>query len=542
MFKLRMNSGKPLHPAVPELCDQMLKGEIDRRQFMRTALLLGVSAASAQALLGGLGFVNPARAADMPKKGGTLRFECGVMEMTDPALVSWIEPSNIFRNSLEYLTLVDEDNLTHPYLAESWTPSDDLKVWHFKLRQNIKWSNGDQFNADDVEFNIKRWIDPNSKSSNRSSFGAIKEFEKVGPFEFALHLDKPVLAIPENLYAYTCAIVHRDFDKQGGNWLKNPVGTGPYTLTEYTVAQKAVLKRRDGYWGEPPLLDEIQYLDMGPDMSAHIAALTAGQVDILYRITPAEIDIVQKLPNVTFLKGNAAHTLCIRMQVTQKPFDDPRVRKAMVLAADNQKMLDLAFRGFGTVAENHHVAPFQPEYFKLPPVARDVAQAKKLLADAGYKDGLDVELAVGNTQGNWEQNTAQVLQQNVAEAGIRIKLNVMPAAEFWKVWDKVPFGVTYWAHRPLAVMTLNLAYRSGADWNESKYASKEFDEALDVATGIPDPKKRAVAMEKVEKILQDAAVMVQPYWPNKFTAISSKVRDFKLHPADYFKMDRVWIA
>ncbi len=543
MFKLRNNSGRPLHAAVPELCNQVVKGEIDRRQFLRTAALLGVSVASAEVFLGGVGLgVKKAHADETPKKGGSLRFECRVQELTDPALVSWIEASDVYRNSLEFLTLVDEENITHPYLAESWEPSDDLKTWRFKLRQNVKWSNGDQFNADDVEFNIKRWIDPASKSSNRSSFDAIAQFEKVGPFEFVLHLSKPVLAIPENLYSYTAAIVHRDFEKSGANWPKNPIGTGPYTLTEFAVGQKATFKRRADYWGEAPYLDEIRCIDMGDDITAHVAALAAGQVDVLYRITPSEIDLVQKLPNVQFLKGNAAHTVCIRMQCDKKPFDDLRVRQAMVLAADNQKMLDLAFRGFGTVAENHHVAPFQPEYFKLPPVKRDVEKAKKLLADAGYPNGLDVELTVGNTQGKYEQDTCQVLQQNVAEAGIRIKLNVMPAAQYWDIWDKAPFSLTYWAHRPLAVMTLNLAYRSDAKWDESDFKSKEFDAALDVANGIADPKKRAAAMEQVEKILQDACVMVQPYWPNKFSAVAANVRGFKLHPADYFNLFKVWLA
>jgi peptide/nickel transport system substrate-binding protein len=149
---------------------------------------------------------------------------------------------------------------------------------------------------------------------------------------------------------------------------------------------------------------------------------------------------------------------------------------------------------------------------------------------------------LGNTQGKWEQDTAQVLQQSLAEAGIRLKLNVLPAAQYWPIWDKVPFGLTYWAHRPLAVMTLDLAYRSGAAWNESHGASNEFDAALDKAMAIVDPKARSKAMETVEKIIQDAAVMVQPYWPANFSAISNKVQGHRAHPAHYFRMDRVWLS
>ncbi len=84
----------------------------------------------------------------------------------------------------------------------------------------------------------------------------------------------------------------------------------------------------------------------------------------------------------------------------------------------------------------------QPDYFGLPPLKRDVAAAKALLAEAGYANGLDIEITLGNTQGRWEQDTAQVLQQNLAEAGIRLKLNVLPASQYWPVWNKVPFGLT----------------------------------------------------------------------------------------------------
>jgi peptide/nickel transport system substrate-binding protein len=534
MAKLINGGGGPLHPAVDGLCEQVARGEIDRRSFLRTVTWLGVTAASAKAFVG---WPTEALAQETPTPGGTLRFACAIQEVTDPMMVNWVEASDLIRNSCEFLTLVDEDNITHPYLAESWEPSADLKTWKFNLRKGVKWTNGDDFNADDVIFNLKRWTDKDSQSPNRTSFEIISNIEKVDDHTLVLTLSQPNLALPEMLYAFTCAIVNRNF---GGDWSKDPVGTGPFVMTEYAVGQKAVFKRNDAYWGNKALLDEIQYIDLGTDIAAHVAALAAGQVDLLYRISIAELDLVEKLPNVTLLTGNAAQTLCIRMQ-PQKPFDDVRVRKAMVMAADNQQILDLAYRGKGVVGENHHVAPFHPEYFALPKVARDVEGAKKLLAEAGYPDGVDVELTVGNTQGKWEQDTAQVLQQQVAEAGIRIKLNVMPAAEYWNIWDKAPFSVTFWSHRPLGVMTLNLAYRTGAVWNEAKYSDPAYDAALDKAMGIVDPKERSVAMEAVEKILQDAAVMVQPYWAGKFTAHSTKVKGFKLHPSDYFKMDVVWL-
>ncbi len=517
----------------------MLRGEVGRRDFLRAAAWLG--AAPAAGSLGLLGMSACAPQALTPSND-RLRFVCAVQQLTDPALNAWTEASNLFRNSLEFLTEVDADNITRPYLAESWSASDDLKTWTFQLRRDVKWSNGDDFNVDDVAFNFHRWLDAKSASVNRTAFTAINGFERLDDHRFALHLSRPVCSLPEQLYAFTCAIVHRRFEAEGADWPKNPVGTGPFKLTHYEVGRAARFQRRAGYWGAPAVLARIDYLDLGTDVATHVAALAADQVDILYRITVSELDLVQKLPNARLLRAPAAQTMVMRMQHDQKPFDDIRVRQAVVAVADNAQMLRLAWRGYGVVGENHHVAPFQPDYAALPKQSRDVAKARHLLEAAGHGGGLDLTLMLGNTVGRSEQDSAQILQQNCAEAGIRVKLNIVPAAEYWSQWDKTPFGLTYWAHRPLGIMTLDLAYRSGSAWNESHFADPAFDQALDGAMAVLDPKVRSVHMAKAETILRDAAVMVQPYWGEKFTAVSTRVRGHRPHPSDYFRMDKVGLV
>ncbi len=538
MTGLWNNDGSPLHPAVADLARQALTGRIGRREFLRTVAWLGVSMASAEALVGLSGC---APAAARPTRD-RLRFVCAVQQMTDPALTTWIEASNLYRNSLEYLTEVDADNITRPYLAESWKPSDDLKTWRFRLRSGVRWSNGDPLTVDDVAFNISRWIAPHSMSANRSTFSVIDGFERIDDLTFVLHLARPVCSLPEQLYAFTCPILHHRFEAEGADWPKNPIGTGPFQLASYEVSRAARFRRRAGYWGPPALVEEIDYIDLGTDVATHVAALAAGQADILYRVTIAELDLVKRLPDARLLSCEAAQTLVMRMQVDQKPFDDRRIRQAVVAAADNAQMLAIAYRGLGVVAEDHHVAPFQPDYGALPRRPRDVARARRLLAEAGHPDGVDLALTLGNTQGRWEQDTAQILQQNCAEAGIRLQLNVIPAAEYWSIWNKTPFGLTYWSHRPLGVMLLDLAYRTGGAWNESHFADPAFDRALDEAMAILDPRDRAAAMGKAQAILQDEAVMVQPYWARKFTAVSSRVRGHRMHPSDYFRMDKVSLA
>jgi peptide/nickel transport system substrate-binding protein len=538
MFDLETASGNPQHPQLNELCNDFVRERIGRRDFLRTVAMLGISAASASAFVG----ARPARAATAQKRGGSIRFACQIQEMQDPAASTYFEAANVFRNSLEYLTRIDADGVVHPYLASSWDPSPDLKTWTFKLQPHVKWSNGDDFTSEDVASNFRRWISADSKSSNKTTFAPLSGIEIIGPLELRLHLSRPLLALPEMLYAPNCPMMHRDFEKMGADWTKNPIGTGPFHLTDFHVGQNATLTRRPDYWGAAPYVDEIRFIDLGTDVSTHLAALAAGQVDIIYRINASDLDLAKRLPNVQILTAKAAQTPVMRMQVDQKPFDDIRIRQAVIASCDNARILDIAVRGAGIAGANCHVAPFQPEYAPIAMPKRDVAHAKQLLLDAGYKDGIDLSIAVGNTQGVWEQNTAQVLQQQCLDSGIRVKLNVMPAAQYWPIWNKAPFGLTYWAGRPLAVQTIDLAYRSGAAWNETHIADPKLDAALDSAMGIIDPKARSVAMGSVEKILQDAAIMVQPFWLNKYTAVSDKVVGYRLNPGDCFDLFNVSIA
>ena len=153
--------------------------------------------------------------------------------------------------------------------------------------------------------------------------------------------------------------------------------------------------------------------------------------------------------------------------------------------------------------ENHHVAPVHPDYAPLPPLKRDVEGAKKLLKEAGFPNGLEVTIDVGNTDGPWHQTACEAMRDQLKEAGINLKINVMPAAKYWEIWDKTPFGCTAWTHRPLGTMVMSLGYRTGVPWNESRYANPEFDKALDAAEATLDVAARKVKLAVAAKILQD---------------------------------------
>ncbi len=552
---------------------QLAEAKIERREFIRTAALLGVSVAAAQAMTGVATSARAAETSTLPfppsdpaaKSGGVLRIGQRVAKMDDPALYSWNEMSNQSRPVIEHMTLLGTDNIVRPMLIEAWEPAEDLKSWVLKVRKGVLWHNGEELTAEHIAWNIRRWTDSSLGSANigLSTFDAMSvetgakdakgkavrvpvpgAIEVVDKHTLKLNLSRPVLAVPQDCAEYPTLIVHPSFKTP---FSAAPIGTGPFTVAELKVGDRCILKRvsktADGkdfkYWGGQVYLDEIHYYHF--DQENQPAALASKTVDAIYELTIDQIELGRSIPNATVASVPSSATLCCRMQVDAKPFDDIRVRRAVVKAADNVAIQELTFSE-GATAYNYHVSPIHPEYFELPPLKRDVKGAKALLAEAGYPNGLSISIDVGNTDGPWHQAVCEALRDQLAEAGIKLAVNVLPTTRFWETWMATPFGATSWAHRPLGTMTLGLAYRSGVPWNESHFSDPEFDKALSDAEATIDVAQRRAKMQRVEQILLDAAVMIQPLWRPFYTLSANNVHAYLPHPARQMHLVKVWMG
>ncbi len=543
------------HALIPTLKRQLAERLIDRREFLRYSTLLGMSTTAAYAAVRTITgeALAPAAAAQNLPRGGTLRLGMRCQDLKSPHTYSWIESANSARQVLDYLTITGPDNITRPGLVEKWEASPDLKTWTLRVRRNAKWHNGRQFTADDVIWNLKRVLDPKTGSS---TVGLMKGFlleeydtgekddkgnakksvrlwdanaiQKVDAYTVRLNGKTAQLAVPEQLFHYPLLIMD---PAENGEFKVGSNGTGAFTLVESEVGRRQVLKARKDYWGGGPYLDELQFIDLGDDPAAAVSALASKQVDGLYLADIVQLDALQKIPHVQMYQVTTAYTATARVQPV-KPFDDKRVRQALRYAIDSNVIVQIAHRGLGQAGEHHHVSPVHPEYAKLPPMTRDVAKAKRLLADAGYPNGIDTEIAC-KPQPGWELLAVQAMVEQWKEAGIRVKINVMPSTQYWEVWTKTPFGFTTWAHRPLGVMSLALAYRTGVPWNESKYSNPEFDRLLTMAEGTLDVVARREIMAQLEKILQEDGPIVQPVWRAIFTFHDKRVQGFKAHPSAY---------
>lgn len=503
-------------------------------------------------LLGGLSLVV---IGEDIQRGGTITVAGQpIQRIDDPARFSWIPLSNYTRMVAEYLTYTDENNVTHPWLLQRWEASDDLMTWTLYCRKGILFNNGDEFTADDVVFNIKRWLDPEVGSSILGLMGVYLKpegVEKVGEYVVRLNLYAPSISVPEDLYHYPAQIMdHRTFE---GDFIKAPVGTGPFTLEEYSPGERVVLKaRRDPpYWrdgadGQPlPYVDKVVYVDMGDEAASHIVAFKEGKIDA---IEMARIDHFLGLkddPNAQVISVSTGWTRTIRMRVDKEPWDDNRVRTALKLCVDQEKILDMAYYGEGIPGAEWHVAPNHPAYCDIEPLPFDPQKAKEMLEEAGYTTPLKVELTVG---GGWTDivSTAEILKEDAAPA-FDIQLRTMPTTTYWDVWTECPFGITEWAHRPLGTMILALAYICDAEgnpvpWNESRWCDDEFTTLLKEAQTALDVEARREIMGKLERIQRDRGSVVFPYWMNLWGIANKKIQNFKAHPSQYDEYLReAWI-
>ena len=535
------------HPAIPKLVEDFQSQRFSRREFLRTATLLGMSASAAYAIAGGVTMSDlvPSARADTLPKGGSLRFAHRVGDISNPQAVNWLLFSDLTFPVVQTLTRTWQDNITRPHLAEAWEPSEDLRTWTIRLRKNAKWHSGRPFVADDIIWNIKRLIDP---ATGSSSLGLMSSYlvtekeeggsktvelwdanalEKVDDFTLRLNLKTPQVTIPEHLYHYTSVMLDpadNGVMKVGSN------GTGPFELVEFEVQKRALYKRRDDYWGEPAYLDTFEFVDFGDDANAAVAALASRQVDGLYEISQDLVPALQSMDQVQIYSTPTANNATLILDCSKKPWDDPRVRLALRHTVDPEKQLAVALRGAGLKGEHHHASPIHPDYAKLEPFPVDTEKAKKLLAEAGYPNGFEAEANVSGDSA-WMNASLEAMVEDLKTIGVNFTIKVSPSSQFWEIWDKVPVAYSDWSHRPLAIQMYALVYRTGVPWNTAKWSNETFDKLLVEAESVVDPVERQKLVGQMEAILQQEGPMLQPLWLNYQTAMDKKVLGFKPHPA-----------
>ncbi len=419
-----------LHPAIRQAARDARAGVIGRRSFLTRATALGLGAAGAWGLLGlGASPLAAQTTRQEARHGGRLRIQMNLRPQKDPRRWDWPELANLCRGWLEYLVEYQPDGTLVPRLLDSWEVSDDATRYTLHLRRGVRWNNGDPFTAADVAHNFARWCDGTVAGNSMAgrlnalrdpSSGRIRPdaVEILDDHSLQLHLSSPDITLMVNAADYPAAVVHPAFE--GEDPVANPLGTGPYLPVWHEPGQGAQLVRNPEHqwWGAPDgaWLDEIEFIDLGTDPSRWLAAMRAGEIDMLHETTP---DFVAAFDALDLRRSETltASTICIRFNQRVAPYDNRALRRAAQLAVDNAVVLELGYANRGAVAENHHVSPLHPEYAELPPPETAPARALVELRAEGLEDHVFELIAADES---WQVATCDAVAAQLQDAGIAV--------------------------------------------------------------------------------------------------------------------------
>ncbi|WP_019956379.1 ABC transporter substrate-binding protein [Yoonia vestfoldensis] len=516
---------QPIHPIALQYARDEKAGKLSRREFIARTTALGVTVPAAYGLLG---LAAPTAANAQAQQGGSVRMQMEVRAVKDPRAFDWPQITYVTAGWLEYLVEYNNDGSFQPMLLESWEVNDNATVYILNVRQGVTWNDGTPFTAEDVARNITGWCDTTVEGNSMAArFSAIIDtetgqalegaIEVVDEYTVQLNLPAPDITLIAGMSDYPAAITPADFNAD--TMLENPVGTGPYLPETVDVGIRATLVRNENHdwWGyaagKGAYLDRIEYIDYGTDPSAWVAAAAADEVDIIYETVGDFVDIFN---SIGFIESSVASSSTVVIRPNQRaeidgmrPYADKRVRQAIAMAVDNAVCLELGYASRGEVARNQHVGPMHPAWADVPALPHDPARALELLQEAGMAD---FEMDLVSIDDDWRKNTTDAVAAQLRDAGFNVKRTIIPGATFWNDWTEYPFSSTDWNHRPIDTQTLGLAYRSGEAWNESGFANAEFDALLAEANAIPDADNRRVVMRRLQEIMTDEGVTLQPYW------------------------------
>lgn len=479
-----------------------------------------------------------ARRAVAQTRGGTLVLSGGYYPLSmDPRM--WENGEEYIVGDCIYSRLV---RLTpsfelEPELAKSWSASDDARTWTFELQKGVKFHNGKELVADDVVFTLNRALEEGSKA--KGEIGPIAGVEALDAYTVQIKLSSPYADLATVLAKPQASIVPRWHDKIE----TNPIGTGPFQLASIAPGERIVYDRFDDYFvPDQPYLDRVVEV-INPQASAALNGLVAGDIDVVWNADLGWQATIDQRSGVRMEQVSSPGYNNIYMMVDQPPFDDVRVRQALKSCINREKFVSAVLNGNGAVGNDHPVPPFSAFHNDdLPIRQQDHAKARQLLKEAGYPDGLKLELFTSEARAG-QLGSAVTLAQFARPAGIEIEVRNIDPGRFWsEYWKKQPFLVSNWFGRPTIDGTLRPYFHSQGVYNYANYADDRVDELLDKGAAETDMAKRKAMYAEVQRIIHEEGPWLLPYFKNYPVAMRSSVKNYPVYPNKWTHLARVWKA
>jgi peptide/nickel transport system substrate-binding protein len=510
----------------------MTNAHIDRRQ-----VLAGL--AGAAALPGAL----QAQTAT-PKTGGLLKIshstriaQLNVLQLSGPS--EYLAVDMIYSG----LTRLDPNMTPQPELALSWTAAPDAKAFTFRLRPGVTFHDGSPFTAADVVATFKAILDPATKSPARSVLDMIADIAAVDPGTVLFTLNVPYADFP-------VSVAHANARIVSAAALARPLieldtranGTGPFKIDSFDSARMLRLVKHPGYYRPgQPYLDAIE-MYLFPDLAAETQNFLSGAMDVMLDVQQADFKRIAAARGVTALRVPSGRFVNIVMRQDSKPFDDVRVRNALAHAVDRSMLVDLVLDGLGRPAADNCISPgyrFLADS-SIPPY--DPPRARRLLAEAGYPQGIKIPLICSNRPAIRSQ-VGVAVKQMAAPAGFDIDVQTIPHDTYLaNVWRKGNFYIGFWGMQPTEDAAFTLLFTTDAAFADTAWNNKEFDEL--VARGrssVDEAERRSIYAQAQALMIRDRPSII-PFFQDVLTASRNVVKGWTAHPLSRtFYVENVWV-
>jgi ABC-type transport system substrate-binding protein len=514
--------------------------DIDQAMLDRRDVMKGTAAAAGALLLPG-----GAIAQGTPRKGGILR----VAMPYNPGSVDPMTGRNLTDFNVLYGVfdaLVDFEPLTlelKPGLAKTWKFT-DLKTLVLDLVDGVFFHDGSPFNAEVVKFNLERYKnDP--RSNVKSDLGSVEKVEVTGPNQVTIRLNKPNVGLPTILTNRVGLMVSpKSIQEKGPNADRNPVGTGPFKFVSWQDNDSFVLTRNENYWRPGlPYLDGIN-MRIISELNTVARTVIAGETDVALNLQPQQKVVADRSPNVVTKVFPSLVPYGTFINYSRPPLDDVRIRQALNYAINRDEINKVAALGLGQVSSTilskalWACDPATANYY-----THDVDKAKKLLAEAGHPDGIEIE-SIG-----WPDQTAMQRQEliisQLAKAGIRVKLTALSPQQAVQAFMIDKKGAMFISpSSPFADPSQFYENLFGKDAlrNAGRVELPGFRELLDATMDTPEQSVRKAAFAKLQRFVVENALQMVQFIAPAIGVMSPKVQNYTDGLPATPKFTEVWLS
>jgi len=491
---------------------------LTRREFLGYTSAMGLSVTAASALWSDRALANT------PKTGGHMR--CGLndantidsLDSTQYNATTMIVISRSIRDSIVDVGI---DGLPAPNLAESWEASPDAKVWRFKLRKGVEFSNGKTVTTEDVVNSINVHRGEDTKSAAKGVFAGISDVRVDGDDTVVVEVTDANADLPFLFTDYHFSVVPTVDGKAD---LHSRHGTGCYFLREFDPGVRTTLERNPNSWqsGAAGFVDSVEILAILDDTS-RVNALVSGSVDVINRPDLKTIARLKRVPGVQIVDvpSNLAFTHPMRTNVP--PFDNNDFRLALKYSTPRQEFVDKILFGYGIIGNDQPLGPQFPSYDPDLKVAYDLDKAKHHLKQSGL-EGAKFDMSTSDTAYGGAVLAAQLFAEHWQKIGLAPNIVREPKDGYWsEVWNKKPFCSCYWGPRPVEDLILSIAYLSDSPWNDTVINIPRVDELVVKARGELDKEKRTAMYREVQQLISAEGGTIIPAFGSDIAATNDKI-------------------